>query len=73
MEDRFVDHVVDDFAWGIEGASGVAGGFAGFWVIGAEEVFEDAAEEFWVECDIGVEGSIFFDGEDVAREDIDEA
>ena len=61
-----VDHVVDDFAWSVEGTGGLARRLPCLGVIGGEEVFEDLAEELGVEGDIGIGGMVLVDGEVVA-------
>ena len=63
LKEGLFDHVIDDFAGGVEGASGFAGGVAGFGVNFGEEIFENAAKDFWVNGDFGVECGIFVDGE----------
>ncbi len=69
----FIHHVADDLARRVEGAEGLAGGGAGVFVVGGEEVFEDLAEQLGIEGDFLFQRSVFLDGEFVAGEDFDEA
>jgi hypothetical protein len=49
MDERLFDHELDDFAWGVVGACGFAGGAGGFGVVGCEQVLEHLARQFGVE------------------------
>ena len=68
-----VNHVVDNFARGVEGARGLARRLPCLGVIRSEEVFEDLTEELGVEGDVGVGGVVFVDGEVVALQQGEEA
>ena len=68
-----VHHVVDDGARSVEGAGLLAGGGLGFLVVGGEEVLENFAEEFGIEGDFLVDGSVLDNSKFVAVEDVDEA
>ena len=70
-DEGFVYHVVDDFAWGVEGAGLFAGSCAGFGVIGSEQVFEDLSEEFGIQGDFLLYRCILGNREFVAVEDVD--
>jgi hypothetical protein len=52
MDERLFDHELHDFARGVVGACGFAGGERGFGVVGCEQVLEHLARQFGVERDL---------------------
>ena len=58
-----VYHVVHDGAGGVVGAGLLAGGVAGFRVVGGEQVFKDFAQEFRVQSNFLFRGGVLFYGE----------
>ncbi len=69
----FVHHVVHDGAWRVEGAGLLAGRGLRFLVVGGEQVFEHLAQEFRIQGDFLIDGSVLDDGELVRGEDVDQA
>ena len=69
----FVYHVVYDGAGGVVGAGLLAGGVAGFRVVGGQQVFKDFAQEFRVQGDFLFRRGVFFYGELVFVEQGDQA
>ena len=72
-KEGFFGHVVDNFSRRVEGAGGLAGDRAGLRVDGGEKVFKGASEQLGVEGDVLFKRSVFFDGEFVVAEDVEEA
>jgi hypothetical protein len=52
VQERLFDHELDDFAWGVVGACGFAGGEGSFRVVCCEQVLEHLACQFGVERDL---------------------
>ena len=61
LAEAVVHHVVDDLARGVERAGLLAGGGAGFRVVGGEQVLEHLAGQLRVERDFLLDGRVFLD------------
>ena len=71
--ERFVHHVFNDGAWGIEGACLLAGCGLGFLVVTGQQVLEHLAQQFRVKRDFLIDRRVFDDGELVGVQDVQQA
>ena len=71
--ERFVHHVFDDGARGVEGTRLLAGGVLGFLVVGSEQVFKDLAQQFRIKGNFLIHRRVFDDGEFIGVQDVKKA